>query len=277
MIEILKVIFNIITKKEVYGVVVTLAIAYFVYRTTAIILQEVINFGRDKYEIKKRLTITKLFQNIAKYIIILIALLAILSIYGVNVAGMIAGLGITATIIGLALQDTFKDIINGIGIILENYFIVGDIVDYNGFSGEVIEFGLKSTKIKDCSGQVMIIANRNILEIKNLSQESQALLMNIQLPYEKDVVAMEKIINYKILPKIAKIENVDPESATYLGINELSDSCIKYLIQFKCKRETQWQAKRDANRIIITELNKANVSVPYPQLEVHYEKQLQAK
>ncbi len=277
MIEILKVIFNIITKKEVYGVVVTLAIAYFVYRTTAIILQEVINFGRDKYEIKKRLTITKLFQNIAKYIIILIALLAILSIYGVNVAGMIAGLGITATIIGLALQDTFKDIINGIGIILENYFIVGDIVDYNGFSGEVIEFGLKSTKIKDCSGQVMIIANRNILEIKNLSQESQALLMNIQLPYEKDVVAMEKIINNKILPKIAKIENVDPESATYLGINELSDSCIKYLIQFKCKRETQWQAKRDANRIIITELNKANVSVPYPQLEVHYEKQLQAK
>ena len=40
---------------------------------------------------------------------------------GVNVKGMVAGLGITATIIGLALQDTLKDIINGINLILENY------------------------------------------------------------------------------------------------------------------------------------------------------------
>lgn len=272
MIEFLKVILNIITKKEVYGVVVTFAMSYFIYRTTTIILQEVINFGKDKYEMKKRRTITKLFQNLAKYLILIIALLTILSIYGVNVGGMVAGLGITATIIGLALQDTFKDIINGIGIILENYFIVGDIVDYNGFTGEVIEFGLKSTKIKSANGEVMIIANRNIMEIKNLSQESQVLLLNIQLPYEKDVAEMEKIITKNILPKIAKINNVDVNSVAYLGINELADSCIKYLIQFKCKRETQWQAKRDANRIIITELNKQNVSVPYPQLEVHYEK-----
>lgn len=274
MIEFLKIILNIITKKEVYGVIVTLAIAYFTYRTIAIILQEVINFGKDKYEIKKRKTITKLFQNIAKYIILLIAVLAILSIYGVNVTGMIAGLGITATIIGLALQDTFKDIINGINIIIENYFIVGDIVNYNNFTGEVIEFGLKSTKIKNASGEVMIIANRNILEIKNLSQKSQKLLIDIQIPYEKSITEVEKVIKNNILPKISKIENVDANSAEYLGINELAESSVKYLIQFECKRETQWQVKRDANRVILSELTKKNISIPYPQLEVHYEKRI---
>ena len=63
-----------------------------------------------------------------------------------------------------------------------------------------------------------------------------------------------------------------PDSVKYLGVNELAESCINYLIMFRCKRDTQWQAKRDVNRIIITELNKAKVSVPYPQLEVHYEK-----
>jgi len=272
MIEFLKVILNIITKKEVYGVVVTLAIAYFIYRTTTIILEEAINFGKDKYELKKRRTITKLFQNIAKYLILIIALLTILSIYGVNIAGMVAGLGITASIIGLALQDTFKDIINGIGIILENYFIVGDIVTYNGFTGEVIEFGLKSTKIKSAGGEVLIVANRNIMEIKNLSKESQSIFFYIPLPYEEDIDKMEQIIKQDILPKISQVKDVDANSAVYLGIEELADSCIKYLILFKCKRETQWQTKRDANRIVMTELNKHNVSVPYPQLEVHYEK-----
>lgn len=272
MINFFKVILNIITKKEVYGVVVTFAIAYFIYRTTSIILEEVINYGKNNYEKKKRKTITKLFQNITKYLILIIAVLTILSIYGINVGGMVAGLGITATIIGLALQDTFKDIINGINIIVENYFIVGDIVEYNTFTGEVISFGLKSTKIKNYKGEVKIVANRNIMEIKNLSQEAQAIQINIPLPYEEDVEKMEHIIKSGILPKIAKIENVDPKSPEYLGINELANSSINYLISYKCKRETQWQAKRDANRIIIMELNKNKVSVPYPQLEVHNEK-----
>jgi len=158
MIDFLKIILNIITKKEVYGIIVTASIAYFIYRTVSIILEEVINYGKTNYEKKKRKTITKLFQNIAKYLILLIATLAILSIYGINVAGMVAGLGITATIIGLALQDTFKDIINGINIIVENYFIVGDYVDYNGFVGEITEFGLKSTKIKNANGDKKLIS-----------------------------------------------------------------------------------------------------------------------
>lgn len=272
MINILKVILNIITKKEVYGIVVTVAISYFVYQTVSMVLEEIINFGKNNYERKKRKTITNLFKNITKYFIIIIAALAILSIYGVNVAGMIAGLGVTATIIGLALQDTFKDIISGMNIIMENYFIVGDYVDYNGFIGEVVEFGLKSTKIKNAAGEIKIIANRNIMEIKNISQKSQVIYYNITLPYEEDVDKMEKIINTNILPKISQIENINANSVQYLGINELADSCIKYLIKYECERDTQWQAKRDANRIIITELNKKNVSIPYPQLEVHNEK-----
>ena len=141
MIDILKGILNILTKKEVYGVIVTIAVSYFLYRTATIILNEIINYGQNHYERKKRRTVTNLFQNIIKYIILIFAILAIFSIYGVNIGGIVASLGIAATIIGLALQDTFKDIINGISIITENYFIVGDIVQYKTFTGEVIEFG----------------------------------------------------------------------------------------------------------------------------------------
>lgn len=272
MIDIIKVILNIITKKEVYGVVVTLAVAYFVYKSATVILDEIINHGKNGYEKKKRRTITNLFQNIIKYFILIVALLIILNIYGINVGAMVASLGIAATIIGLALQDTFKDIINGISIITENYFIVGDIVKYNTFTGEVIEFGLKSTKIKNANGEVLIIANRNILEVTNLSQKEQAVMINIPLPYEQSVEKIEKIIIEEMVPQFSKIENVNPESVKYLGVNELADSCIKYLVLFNCKRDTHWQAKRDANKIILTTLAKHKVSIPYPQLEVHYEK-----
>lgn len=272
MIEFLKIFLNIITRKEVYGVVVTFAVAYFIYRTATILLDELINYGKNHYERKKRRTVTNLFQNIIKYFILIVAILVILSIYGINVGAMVASLGIAATIIGLALQDTFKDIINGISIITENYFIVGDIVKYGTFTGEVVEFGIKSTKLKNAQGEVLIVANRNILEITNLSQKEQTVQINIPAPYEVTVEQMEKIIKNDILTEFKKIENVNDNSVQYLGVNELADSCIKYLVQFKCKRETHWQAKRDANKIILNTLAKHKVSIPYPQLEVHYEK-----
>ena len=272
MINFLKVLLNFLTKKEVYGTIVTIAVCYFIYRLITIAMEEVFNQGNNSYEKKKKKTITKLFQNIAKYIMLIIAVLTLLSIYGFNVKGMIAGLGVTATIIGLALQDTFKDIINGINIIMENYFIVGDIVTFGDFTGEVVEFGLKSTKIKNAGGDVLIVANRNIMEIKNISSREHNMMLNIPIPYEEPVEKIEKIITKNILPKVEKVDNVVADSVKYLGVNELADSCINYLIMFRCKRDTQWQAKRDVNRIIITELNKAKVSVPYPQLEVHYEK-----
>ncbi len=263
MIEILKGILNILTKKEVYGVIVTIAVSYFVYQTATIILNEIMNYGQNHYERKKRKTVTNLFQNIIKYIILIFAVLAIFSIYGINIGGIVASLGIAATVIGLALQDTFKDIINGISIITENYFIVGDIVQYKTFTGEVIEFGLKSTKIKNQNGEVMVIANRNILELVNLSQKEQVVSIDIAIANTIDSKEVEKVIEKKILPRFETIKFVNKNSIEYLGVNEIASTHIKYLVRFSCEREKNLQAKRDANKIILEELTKAEISPKY--------------
>lgn len=263
MIDILKGILNILTKKEVYGVIVTIAISYFLYRTATIVLNEIMNYGKNHYERKKRKTVTNLFQNIIKYIILIFAVLAIFSIYGINIGGIVASLGIAATVIGLALQDTFKDIINGISIITENYFVVGDIVQYKTFTGEVIEFGLKSTKIKSTSGEVMVIANRNILELVNLSQKEQVVSIDIAIANTVDSKQVEKVIEKKILPRFETIKFVNKNSIEYLGVNEIASTHIKYLVRFSCEREKNLQAKRDANKIILEELTAADISPKY--------------
>lgn len=263
MIDILKGILNILTKKEVYGVIVTIAISYFVYQTATIVLNEIMNYGKNHYERKKRKTVTNLFQNIIKYIILIFAVLAIFSIYGINIGGIVASLGIAATVIGLALQDTFKDIINGISIITENYFIVGDIVQYKTFTGEVIEFGLKSTKIKNTNGEVMVIANRNILELVNLSQKEQVVSIDIAIANTVDSKDVEKVIEKKILPRFETIKYVNKNSIEYLGVNEIASTHIKYLVRFSCEREKNLQAKRDANKIILEELTKSEISPKY--------------
>lgn len=272
MEEVFQVILDVITQKEVYGTFAIILVCAIIYRIIMHVVDRLFSQGAKQLEVKKRNTIIKIFKNSAKYTITTIGIIALLGLYGVNVKAMLAGVGIAGTIIGLALQDTFKDFISGINIISENFFVVGDIVKFNDFTGEVVEFGLRSTKIRNVSGETLIIANRNINEISNLSQSSQKVTININVAYEAKIETVEKVIKNKILPAINKIDNVKEDSAQYLGVNELADSCVKYLVMFRCNRETQWQAKRDALRQIKLILDAEKIKIPYPQLEVHNEK-----
>lgn len=277
MKKIFESFLDFVTKKEIYGTIITLALNYFLYHTICIILESRIKKSKNDFEKKKRKTIVSLIENIFKYLIIIIVAVALLSLYGVNITSMVAGLGITATLLGLALQDTLKDIINGISIMMENYFIVGDIVRYNNFTGEVIEFGLKSTKIKNHAGETLMISNRNIYEIVNISQNNQNVQIEFGIAYEESVDKVEKVITKHILPKINQIPSVKDESALFLGVNALDDSCVKYLIQYHCNRDSQWRTKREALRIIKQELDKNKVKIPYPQLEVHNENKVRSR
>jgi len=269
MEKIFEALIEFFTKKEVYGIILIISISYFIYQTLCIIFEGIINHSSNSYERKKRTTITNLFRHIARYLTYIIAILATLSLFGVNIKSMIAGLGITATILGLSLQDTLKDIITGMTIILENYFVVGDIVRYNNFTGTVTEFGLKSTKIKNHAGETLMINNRNIYEIVNISQQNQNVQLELNIAYEEDINHIEKVIIEKILPKINKIESVTNDSPVYLGLNSLDTSSVKYLIQYHCDRDSQWRTKRDALKIVKQELDKAKIKIPYQQLEVH--------
>lgn len=118
-------------------------------------------------------TISQLLSSILRYLFLIIILLVVLSILGVNVTSLLAGLGIMTAVIGLAFQDMIKDFIAGIAIIVENQFSVGDtvIVQADGFKGKVTNIGLKTTEITNEKGEVKILANHNIDGLINCSRE----------------------------------------------------------------------------------------------------------
>ena len=114
-------------------------------------------------------TVSQLVASILKYIMLILVILVILADFGVNVSSLIAGLGITAAVVGLAFQDMIKDIIAGITIITEGQFSVGDVIEVDGFKGTVISVGLKTTQIENREKQVKIISNHNVDGVINYS------------------------------------------------------------------------------------------------------------
>ena len=269
--KIIEWIIDVITLRQIYVPLVAITIGILSYKIIRKALAKFIHKGKNNYDTKKIKTIIELVSNICKYVLVIIVGVIILEAYGIDTASIIAGLGVLSAVIGLAFQDTLKDFISGVTIILENYYIVGDSIIYKDFTGEVIELGLKSTKIKDCTGQVMTIANRNINEIINISQKKATIVLKVLTDYREDIDKVETVIK-ELIPLLNKIKYVTTNSAVYLGIDEVNSNSVTYLLNIECLQDQKYQVRRDAIKIIKTEFDKNGIKVPYQQIEVRNEK-----
>ena len=258
---------KIITSKEFYVPVITICITYLITKAVSRLVKRFINSNAKEINDKKRNTIFVLINSIVKYCLIILASIIILGSWGVNVTGFITGLGIAGVVGGLALQDALKDIIMGCNIILDNYFVVGDYVTINGFTGEVVEFGLKDTKIRDVNGVTLVISNREITNVINYSLKSFNLPINIDVAYEENHEKVLKILDKVIEELIA--ENKYVKKGSSAGINGLDESSIKYLLNITCNPKEQFLAKRQVLLKVKESFDTNKVKIPYKQIEVH--------
>lgn len=266
--EFLVKILDIIMTKRIFGTAMVILFSYLFIKIFNSLISHILIKGKTPYEVKRRKTIIELFQSIFKYIIYIFAILIILDFYGVDTKSLVASLGVAGVVLGFALQDTVKDFISGVSLILENYLAVGDIVTYNNFTGEVIELGLRVTKIKAFNGEVMIIANRNIDTIINASQKKSNLYIEIDTAYEEKNAKVEKILN-EVIEKAIE-EKLILSDSKYLGVNELSESSVKYMIKIHCDQTKRYSVRREILKRVKIAYEKNNIKIPYNQIEVHH-------
>lgn len=209
---------------------------------------------------------TTLFYNAARGIVVILVILAVLQINEINVTSLVAGLGIASAVVGLALQDYLKDIIMGTHIVRDSFFKEGDVVRYGDKEGVVIEFSMRTTKIRlFANGDVLSVSNRNISEI-SVVPESQFQDIDIGLPYEEDHQRVFDILQ-DAAAQIAQLDGVD--DCVMKGIVNFEDSDILYKVRFFCYPAKKYDLRLAANRIILECLTEAGISIPYPQIDVH--------
>ena len=258
---------EVLKESELLKSMCIVLVALVLYTIIKVLIRCFIKGAKTTFEKKRRNTIIKLLENIFKYLIFIFAILFILEVYGVNTKSLIAGIGVAGVVLGLALQDFLKDLISGLSIMLDNYFVIGDIVEYEGFTGEVVEFGLKSTKIQAYSGETFSIANRNIDKIKNLSQKTSNLFIKVPTAYEEKEEKVKKALE-EAVKEIIKRTDAD-EASEYLGIDELSESSIIYMVKIHCSQDKRINVKRESLAIIKEIYDKNKIKIPYNQIEVH--------
>ena len=124
-------------------------------------------------EKKRERTLISVFSGTAKFVIGIVAFLMVLPEFGVNIGVLLAGVGIIGLAIGMASKEIISDFLSGFFIILENQYLIGDEIEIAGIKGEVKEITLRKTIIKDETGSIHLIPNRQVKTVAKKINEGK--------------------------------------------------------------------------------------------------------
>ena len=214
-------------------------------------------------------TMIALTRNLLRYIVILIAICLVLTIFGVDIITILAGLGIIALIIGFGAESLIADVVTGMFILIDNQYNIGDIIEINGFRGTVTDISVRTTVLTDPGGNVKIINNSDMKNILNRSDNSSKAITEFPIPYDTDVEALEE----KIPELLSRIREAHPDlmksDPVYLGIDRLDDSSIVLKFYAEVAESDIFAGARVLNHDLLIGMRKLGVEVPFPQFDVH--------
>jgi small-conductance mechanosensitive channel len=213
-------------------------------------------------------TLSRLLDNILSYVVYFIAFMMILSVLTIDVKALLAGAGIVGLAVGFGAQNLVKDIISGFFIIFEDQFSVGDHIRVGQFEGDVETIGLRTTKIKNWTGEVHILPNGSIVEVTNFSLNNSMAVVDVGIAYEEDIEKAEKVIE-DLLEKMPQQYGEMTQPPELLGIQNLGPSEVILRIVVETLPMKQFYIARMIRKEVKLQLDKHGIESPFPRLVMY--------
>ncbi len=209
-----------------------------------------------------------LLANLARYLILVIVLVAALAQFGVETASILAVLGTIGLGIGLALQGTLSNVAAGFMLLFLRPFKVGDYIDAEGLAGTVEDVGLFCTQLTTFDGLYLVAPNNQIWSrsITNYSHlPTRRMDIVVSIAYEDDtgkaMAALEALIRQD--PRVLE----DP--APMVMVKELADSSVNLELRCWARSEDFGDLFWELNRTTREAVEAVGCSIPYPQRDLH--------
>jgi small conductance mechanosensitive channel len=207
-------------------------------------------------------------SGIVYYLLLAAVLIAVLGLFGIQTASLIAVLGAAGLAVGLALQGTLSHFASGVMLLVFRPFRPGDYVEGGSTSGTVQQIGLFSTTLHTPDNVQVIVPNASIWGdvIKNYSaNDTRRNDLVIGISYDDDVPRAVETIR-RVLSEDSRVL-AEPEPVVAVG--GLGDSSVDLVVRPWCKKEDYWGLRFDLHERLKVELETAGCSIPYPQRDVH--------
>lgn len=224
--------------------------------------------GKAVRKAKVEETLARFLSNVAKYIVLIAGGVAILGTIGVEMTSFAALIAAVGFAIGMAMSGMLGNIASGVMLLLFRPFKVGDVVNAAGVQGKIFEIGLFTTEFDTPDNRRIIVPNNEIFggTIENISHHAtRRVAIDVGTDYGADIDTARAVM----LEAAKATEHVlsDPEPAVVLI--GLGGSSIDWSVRVWVNSGDYWAVMDKLTRNVKYALDKAEIGIPFPQMDVH--------
>lgn len=216
---------------------------------------------------KRRDTLSSLFTVIWKVILVTVASCMIFQqlFPKIDLTPFFASAGLLGVAVGFGAQSLIKDFLSGIFIIVENQYRVGDIVDIQGAAGTVERVTIRSTVIRDASGNVHFLPNGEVLHVINKTMGFSRVNFTLTVDPDTDIDTLSSIID-EVGLKLSEDEKWKTkilEAPHFLNIGTFSDVALEVTITGKTNPSQQWSVTGEMRRRLLKAFAKHKIELAH--------------
>ncbi|MCO7219772.1 mechanosensitive ion channel family protein [Klenkia sp. PcliD-1-E] len=208
--------------------------------------------------------IGSVLRSFASIVVFFIAVVLVLGELGINLAPIVASAGVVGVALGFGAQNLIKDFIAGIGIILEDQYGVGDVVDLGEASGTVEAVGLRITRLRDINGVVWYARNGEVLRVGNKSQGYAQVVIDMPVAHTTDLERCRSVIQevgdaFYAEEAWADVVLGQPES---VGVESITPQAILMRLQVRTTNADQWRVARELRMRLQERFATEGIEIP---------------
>lgn len=206
-------------------------------------------------------TICRLLSSLTKYGTLIAMLYWCLGVLGVDTATLLASAGIITLAVSFGAKDLITDILCGLFIIFEGEFRVGDVISVGGNTGTVMEIGVRTTKINDGNGNVLLLRNSSISNVTNMTKLNSYASIDITIPVGESLPYVEKVLKDELKSVHDRVPAII-EGPFYKGVVDLSSTAMTIRVVATCKETDRGSVMRSLRREVKLMLSRRDIA-PY--------------
>ncbi|MCP3669123.1 MAG: mechanosensitive ion channel [Gammaproteobacteria bacterium] len=211
-------------------------------------------------------------SSIVNSALLLFIIIASLNQLGVDTTSLIAILGAAGLAVGLALQNSLQNFASGVMLIIFRPFKAGDMVEAGGASGVVESIAIFNTVMRTGDNREVIVPNGAIYNgtITNYSaRTTRRIDMVFGIGYEDDIKLAKEIMQQILTSDDRILKEPEP----LVAVAELADSSVNFNVRPWVNTTDYWAVKFDLTEKIKLAFDDKGISIPYPQMDLHIDKQ----
>lgn len=248
-------------------IALTVIIGFLIIKLILSIINKIV--ARSK--LKDQKLAGRFIYNIAKVALLVIYFIAVLTVWGIDTSSLVAVLAASSLAVSLALQSIMTNFASGMIIVGNKPFKEGDYISVGDYSGTVTNITLHSTTLVTPDNKVVIIPNSDIsggTVVNYSAMPERRLDLEFTVAYGTNVEKVKKVLT-KVLEEHPLVLH-DKDYNVRLSAEDAS--ALRFICRCWVKNEDYWTVNFDLHENVVAAFKKANIEIPFNQLDVNIKK-----